>query len=278
MGQLAPSVHRAVHAVMAELGRLDPGNTTLAFARSVLDTPDARPGRGRPPGGLAQARRVRRAEKDADAIRAAELYESGLPLVETAKAIGRSPGFVTGALQRQGIKARKAGGTRPDLERVERIRAMRAEHPPRTLDEIGAALRITRERVRQICVQHDIPHAPPEQHLSARQLQAVQEYLGGNSLERVAAKYDVGAYALRNWILRAGFVPRGPGGQPIAGSKPVEHSVETKQRARLVADLYREGRSLDEIAAAAGLKAPEMAYRLLAIEGVVPDRRRAGAQ
>lgn len=273
---VSPIMYRAALAVFDELERRDPTNTALAFARSVWDVEGARPSRGRPPGGLAQARRERRAERDAEDARAEQLYKSGLSVAETAKALNRSAGFVSAALQRRGVQARKQHANRVDMQRVEAVRRMRAEK--KSLEEIAATFRVSRERIRQICIAHGIDHAPPEPHLDERQLRAVQEYLqGSGSLERVAARYNVGAYAFRDWILRAGFVPREPGGARGAGSKPVQHTAEVKQRAKLVADLYREGRSLDEIAAAAGLAAPEMAYRLLAIEGVEPNRRRAAA-
>jgi transposase-like protein len=131
-----------------------------------------------------------------------------------------------------------------------------------TLEQIGNAEHISRERVRQICKRFDIDTGPSEE-LTPRQLEAVQGYLAGDSLVYVAAAYAVAPSALRAWIIRAGYQMRGRGAY---------HSPAIRLKAASAARLYQSGEPIGNIARDLGLKNPEAVYRLLAINGIRPDR------
>jgi len=269
-------LHQTAHQAVAELLRLDPENRIGGMARVVLEAAEAegiKPS-GRQPGSEGKTVRERRAERAADKLalqrRAAEIYATGLSLIETGKRVGHSAAWVSDALMVLGIKARQQGphsGT-IDPERVERIRQWRAEHPPKTLDWIGAQLQISRERVRQLCAANGIDSSWNSE-LDERQLQAVAEYLAGASLEFVAEAYQVGTSAVRNWVIRAGHLPR---------LRQRRLGPETKAASAQAVQLYRQGFKAREIANKLGLPHPEMIYRLLAIGGIRPDRNSGAGQ
>jgi transposase len=263
---LAALLNQTARKVLAELERLDPDNPTAAIARLVFDSAEAE----QLPSSTAATqreyfdrRRVERAEADR---KAAELYQSGASLLEVGRACGHSTAWVTCALARQGVAVRPRGhGPAPGFtrnpERIERLRAMRAEG--KTLEQMGAAEHITRERVRQLCKANGIDTSPLTAVLDERQLQAVADYLAGGSLEFVATKYGVGTGAIRDWVLRAGHVPR---------RRKRRIAPETQAASVKAASLYRQGLKASEIAEQLGLRDQAMIYRLLAIAGVTPDR------
>ena len=151
--------HRTAHQLMDELERISPNSLVLALARSVFANGAAagvKPS-GRPTTSREQAKRAKWAQREADDREGARLYRSGLSMLLVARAMGKGPGWVAAALRRQGVQPRHQGpqpGNQVDQDRVERIRAARADQ--RSLQEISLGERISRERVRQICMAHGI--------------------------------------------------------------------------------------------------------------------------
>jgi len=264
--------HQTALRLLAETERLEPDNPIAAMARTIFECAadeGVKPS-GRRPGGanatVRDKRALRKMQKLAEYRRAAELYQTGLSLVDVGKALGHSPGWVSSALLHLDVATRPQGPRGPnhgtqDLARIERLRAMRADGL--TLEQMGAAEQITRERVRQLCAVNGIDTSP-NTDLDERQLQAVEAYMAGDSLELVAQTFEVGTSAVRNWLLKAGHVPR-----RRSTRRP---SPKTKADASKAAQLYRQGVKGVAIAAELGLPHPEMIYRLLAIAGVRPNR------
>lgn len=256
-------------ALMDELERVKPDSPVLTRARLTFDIAEetgVKPS-GRPVTTQQEARRevaLRKiAERDESDAEVKRLYEAGLSLIEVGKRMGgHSTAWVTASLFRTGTPSRPRGNTRQrDPERIERLRAMRDKGM--TLEEMGAAEQITRERVRQICTTAGIDTSI-NLELTDEQRAAVAEYMAGDSMNEVAVRYGIGTHALRNWILKAGHVPRK---QPSRRDTP-----EIKQRAKRAARLYQRGMKGSDIAKALGLPKSEMIYRLLAIAGVHPNR------
>jgi len=261
----------AARDLLAEVKRLAPNSPAAIRAETIFEVADetgVKPSGRRPNDNGEQRRQMliqRIAERDETDKHVAELYLSGLSLLEVGKRSGgHSTAWVTASLARTGTATRPRGnyshGNDPD--RIERLRAMRAEG--KTLEEMGAAEHISRERIRQICQAAGIDTSPnydltPEQHA------AVDEYLAGGSLNLVSARYGVGTHALRNWAIRAGHAPRRESSR--------RETEETKRRAERAARLYRQGMKADEIAKALGFNRGEQIYRYLAIAGIKPDRQ-----
>lgn len=261
----------AARDLLAEVKRVAPESPVAIRAETIFEVAEEtgiKPS-GRPPNAAGNERREtlmqRIAERDATDKEVAKLYASGLSLMEVGRRTGgHSTAWVTASLARTGTPTRPRGNnkTPPNLERIERMRAYRAEG--KTLEEIAAVEHISRERVRQICNSAGISTSPSSE-LTPEQHAAVEEYLAGGSLNLVSARYGVGSHALRNWVMRAGHVPR---------REPTRRSTaETKRRAERAAQLYRQGMKADEIAKALGFKKGEAIYRFLAIAGVKPDRQ-----
>lgn len=257
--------------MLAELERVAPDSLVAIRARLVLEIAEGLGVKapGRKTTAAADAKRrlqmdkiVARDKSDAEVKR---LYEGGLSVLEVGRQMGgRSQAWVKASLDRTFTPTRPRGNGSahpPDHERIERLRAMRAEG--KTLEEMGAAEHVTRERVRQICLAAGIDTRPSAE-LTPLQRAAVADYVAGNSLNVVAVKYDVGSQAVRQWIIRAGHVPR------LATRRP---TASTKRRAEKAATLYRQGKTARDIADALGFKKPEQIYRYLAIAGISPNRQ-----
>jgi transposase len=135
------------------------------------------------------------------------------------------------------------------------------------MSDIGKRFAITRERVRQIFVREGIDTTL--RPLSAEQEAAVADYVAGASLDQAACKAGVSAHSMRGWIIRAGH--------KVRPSKKARRAA-TVANAERAAQLYQSGAKMAEIAAAIGLRKPEMVYRLLAIAGVRPNRHAASRQ
>lgn len=250
-----------IEALAAELERADPQSLVAARTRGLLDARDL---------SLHTTDRHLHRKNGAAAGQddlVAALYLEGKSTLAISVEIGRSVSFVNGCLGRRGIQARKPGeaqkvGTdRQNKPRIDRIRVLKAEG--KTLEEIGAELHITRERVRQLCVKNGIPTDRP---LTPEQKQAVSEYVAGDSLEQVAARNQVHPHTLRGWVTREGFSIR-------PAPKTSRRDPETLKRAAKAAELYRSGTSISDIAREFGYGANGgVIYRLLAIAGVKPDR------
>lgn len=194
----------------------------------------------------------------------ANRYEEGATILEIATEFGACQETVRKALKSLGVVARPFSdhpSTRrphPHLDEMKRLRAEGA-----TLDEIGGRFSLTRERVRQILKKAGVP--TDQRPLNAREREAVARYVAGDSLEQVAQALGTQASTMRNIILRAGHQIR-PSSRQI--------HQETLKKAEAASQLYRQGKTLREIAASVGVSKPEMIYRLLAIAGVKPNRQR----
>lgn len=255
--------------LLGELKRIAPQSPVLIRAEAIFEVADdtgVKPS-GRLPTGYSQLRRDRAlerlAERDKSDAEAKYLYESGLSLIQVSKQLHRSTGWIMASLARTNTPTRPRGNTKhhPDPERIERFRRMRAEG--KTLEEMGAAEHISRERVRQICNAAGIDTSP-SQELTSEQKAAVADYIGGGSLNEVAVRHDTTPYTLRNWIIRAGYVP---------APQPRKWAGKTREQAKQAAKLYRAGVPGHQIADAIGVSKPEQIYRLLAMEGIKPDRK-----
>jgi DNA-binding CsgD family transcriptional regulator len=245
-----------LETVVAELERADPQSVVGARVRGLLDARRMTDRHG--------PRRHYRTHDD----ECAKLYLEGKSTYRIAAEIGISVQTVNAALRRKGVRARTASIGRSvttrkqDETRVDLIRTRRAER--KTLQEIGAELHITRERVRQICVKNGIN---TEEQLTVEQQAAVDEYVSGKSLELVAATHNTSPITLRGWITRAGFSIR-------PSPKTAKRDPETLRRAEKAEQLYLSGKSVSEISRELGFGAlGGPVYRLLAIRGIDPVKR-----
>ena len=268
-GQLLNVAAREALGKLKEIAPESPVTVKLETLLEVADETGIKPS-GRLPNAAGENRRAmlveRIAERDREDAEATRLYLENRSMLEVGRMMGgKSQAWVASALARTGTPTRPKGphhGHNVDLKRVERIRA--ARKAGKTLEQIGAAEHISRERVRQICSWADIDTSP-NLELSDEQKAAVAEYEAGASLNSVAVKYGVGSSAIRNWVVRAGHVPR---------REPTRRdSAETKRKAAKAARLYRAGLRGREIAAEMGFAKPETIYRYLAIAGIKPDRQ-----
>jgi len=249
-----------VARLVDELERVDPQSIVAARTRGLMDA--------RALGLHTTDRHLKNGAAAGQDDLVAELYMGGKSVLTIAAEIGRSSNFVDACLERRGVKKRKPGPAQhvaavlSNVPRVERIRAMRAEG--KTLEEIGTELRITRERVRQLCVKNGIS---AERGLTAEQKQAVAEYVAGESLEQVAARYGSAPSTLRGWVAKEGYAIR-------PSPKISRRDPETLERAKRAAELYRSDKTVAEISQELGYGANggPAVYRLLAIAGVKPDR------
>lgn len=252
----------AIDGLATELERVDPQNVVAARTRGLLDA--------RQMGLHTTDRHIanRAPLPQVDEQLVCRLYQDGNSLLATAKAAGIGHQSVITILNRNGIPVRARGRQlqafqKPqDRARIERIRAWRAEG--KTLEEIGAELRITRERVRQLCLKAGIDTSQKE--LTPEQKAAVAEYVAGESMEHVAARHGSHPHTLRNWVLREGFAIR-------PSPKTSKRDPETLKKAEQAAELYRAGKTIAEISRACGYGSNGgPVYRLLAIAGVKPNR------
>ena len=254
-------------SVLAELERLDPKSLIAARAHGVLlmaggtEQPQSKGGR---------RKGWRKAASGTDRAIAAS-YVDGLTADECAEKHGTSKPTVYAALKRVGTPRRapgrklsgKSGTLSPANEqRLERMNDMRAKGM--TLEEIGAAERITRERVRQIFAKAGIPTTGDERPLTAEQKAAVARYVAGDGLEVTAGSLGVSPYTMRGLISKAGYTVR-----PSMRQARQPKTIADAERA---AQMYRSGCTCQQIADTLGLKAGSQVYRLLGIAGVKPSR------
>lgn len=248
-----------LETVVADLERADPQSIVGARTRGLLDA------RGLSLHTTDRHKHPKREYRSHDE-ECARLYLSGKSTWKIAAELGINAGTVSAALKRGGVPIRHGkevfAATRgqKDLTKVDLIRGMRDEG--KNLSDIGKALHISRERVRQICVREGIS---TERILTADQNKAVGEYLAGDSLLRIAERRNTHPATVRAWVLASGHSirPKGFAERRLA--------PETISNAALAAKLYQSGEPTKLIAAALGVPQPNV-YRLLAIAGVEPNR------
>ena len=208
------------------------------------------------------------AEKLARYRHLAAAYDGGLTFEQVRLQHGASPDTVRKACELNGVRIRnqgeRKGGRYKDDGRIAQMIEMRARGA--TLEEIGAALRITRERARQIFATAGVDTS--ERPLNDTERAAVARYVAGDALDLAAASINVSTHTMRRLLQRAGEKPR-PSKRKMSDTM-AERSV-------VAARMYREGRKTKEIAAELGYSKPEMIYRLLALAGVRPCRMRRRA-
>lgn len=197
------------------------------------------------------------------------LYQSGLSIEDVGAKLGCSGGTVRNALKRLGAKMRKRGPARMAAlypERTADMVAMRERGA--TLQEIGAKYKLTRERVRQILIREGVDTS--NRPLSKEDLAIVQEYLDGDSLWVVGERHKMGLTSLKSLITKAGY--------KIRPSPRQSKDPTIERRAKIAAELYREGMKVRDIADRIGITPRSDGghsggiYRLLAKENIRPNR------
>lgn len=195
-------------------------------------------------------------------------YKSGKSLLELEQEFKSSVATIRKHLEAAGVEIRKPStgkvGKVKGQQRIGEIMALRAEG--KTGQEIGSALGITRERVRQIVLKCGKREEFEQRPFTASEIEALEEYRAGAALPFVAEKLGVCQETTRRYLLRYGI--------PIRPSrKRGEARQRTQAIAAKIAQRYRAGESLADIAKEAGFAKPEQIYRYLAIAGVKPDRQ-----
>lgn len=202
----------------------------------------------------------------------AEAYEAGRSLIECGQQFGVSEPVIRNALKAFNVTVRPKGGgprrsrTESD-DRVPQIMDMRAQGA--TLEEIGAALGVTRERVRQIVIKAGVQDQFKHRPASLREREVMQQYADGAGLVYVSNLLGISTSRMRSLLMRHG-VPLRP------AQKFSKRLPETISNAERAAALYHQGYKAKEIASQLGLPHATQVYRLLALAGTRPDRN-AGA-
>lgn len=226
-----------------------------------------KPGSARPRGP-----RGRHADKY---VAIAEAYEAGKTLLECEAEFGVGQEVIKKALRAFNVAVRPKGtrfttsAGKGGCERMAQIMAMRAEG--KTLEQIGAVLNITRERVRQLVVKAGLSNEFAKRPLSTEQKAIIQEYANGLGLVLTAEKLGVSLGVTKKWLLQEGIELR-------PANRFARRSAVTTANAERAAQLYQQGHKGREIAAILGMKKPASVYRLLAIAGIRPTRNPAAGR
>jgi transposase len=244
----------ALKRTTAALEAVNPNHPALHYALGVLD-------------GKNVTLNKRQPRYDIDTIIAE--YRAGLPIREIASRNRVSQYTINNVLRRQGEPIRKRIKSpkppkppRSDHPQLDTMKVMRDEG--RTLDEIGAAHLVSRERVRQILNKAGIPTPRQAYVLTESDLKAVEEYQAGGSLDFCAAIAGVCRVKFKCKILPlSGVVPRPRIRMP-------SHDVITRREK--VAELYLAGLHAREIAKEVGFKNPERVYQDIAKMGISVKR------
>lgn len=232
--------------VCNELEKLQPQNSALRFARGVLAANPVDKKRGP-------------RQKDAT-LEMIEAYRSGLSLAEVAALAGCAVPTARSMLVSAGVEIRKKGPRTlgPD-SRLGKILEMR--DCGATGDEIGAALGITRERVRQIVLKAGLKAEFAPRPYTVEQKNALDSYASGKSLLLCSAQFGVHATTFKQHLIKNG-IPIRPSAKKMRGKEA------NLQKAKQVARLYQEGVLPKDIAVAMGFKHTTRVYRELALAGV----------
>lgn len=236
----------------------EPGHALISFARGVIAGMAITPASSKPRGGW------RKQATDEDrAIRAA--YEGGQSIISVAAQFKRSPAIITAAVKRAGGKMRPKGAARGEAKSDPRSDLFWAEYcGGATLEQIGRANGMTRERVRQIIAKggyviKEAPRPLPELHQAG-----INAYLAGDSLNIAANAAGVSPLTMRGILTRNGHEIR-------PNKRTKKYNALKVERA---AELYREGRPIPEMAGEIGVAHATSVYRLLGYAGVRPSRQR----
>lgn len=201
----------------------------------------------------------------------AEAYEAGETLLGCSAKFGVGVPVVQRALLAHNVTVRTKGSGAQlvnsgvgGAERIASIMAMRAEG--KSLEQIGAVLNVTRERVRQLVVRAGLSDEFAKRPRSAEQLAILREYADGLNLNATAEKLGVSTGMVKKWLIQESIAIR-------PSPKFPRRNVKTTENAERAAALYRKGLKGREIAETLGLNAPEQIYRLLAMSGVKPTRK-----
>jgi transposase-like protein len=253
-----------VSRLIAEIDRLDPGNIEAARASGVMSAVAAMD--FAPivePSARKKAGRSTRIADERDHAMAAS-YRSGRTILEVATEFKACTGTVRKALDRCDVRARPKGPVydKKRAPRVVKILELRAQGLDAS--DIGKAVGVTRERVRQILVREGVPTGQINKPLTDAERRAVDMYVAGASLDAAAEINNIPISRCRALILREG--------RTLRPSNRRGHTQEVLERAKRVAELYKSGWKVREIAAELGLPKPELIYRYLAIAGVRANR------
>lgn len=191
-----------------------------------------------------------------------EFYNAGSTLEDTAARFGVHLQTVRNAFAHIGKPARKKAIRKTD-HRAEQF--WQEYCTGATLEQIGIANKITRERVRQILKRAGHEPKSVKRPEKPEYLAAIDAYLSGESLHTAAHIAGVAQKAMFDIIVRNGHKPR-PSRRYFRGD---QHRIET------VARLYKSGAKLAVIAAEAGLAHPNNVYRYLGYAGLKPTRQTA---
>lgn len=205
---------------------------------------------------------------ESDYVPAEELvlmYQGGLSVYEIAEKLHLRAPSVYAALKRKGITFRKPGVSLKNTHKKRNLGRVKAMFEMRqtgaTLEEIGAAFKITRERVRQLLLEEGYHIDRP---LRPEELAAVDEYVKGANLWEAAQNHGLTLTKIKTLIKKAGHEIR-------PGPKNWRVHPSTIEKSKRAAKMYRAGHTNAEIAKALDMQPPSI-YRLLAIAGVKPMR------
>ncbi len=250
---------QALRAVCADLAQHDPNAASLHFARGVMAAGSIREFKGpRPPREPRPPKNYtgKHADKAKDIVAA---YCAGSSALDVATRFGCDPALVRRMVVEAGEAMRppSRASEKAPSPRIEQIMAMRAAG--KTGEEIGEALGITRERVRQIVIKEGMFQQYADRPFRPEEITAFEEYKAGAPLGIVAAMLGVTPDTAKKKLIAAGVELR---------PKPRANSAESARRVQEASALHREGLKPRAIAEAMGLPHLEYVYRYLAKAGI----------
>jgi DNA-binding CsgD family transcriptional regulator len=263
MSQIA-LLRETVARLIAEIERLDPTNMEAAKASGVMSALEL----VRVPSPIVRTPKPPRQPTDRDRAIAAK-YGAGATLLEVAAEFKVARNTARDAIVRCGVSIRSQGqrhSSKDSRPNPKLARMIELRSTGMNLSEIGAAVGLTRERVRQVFVKAGIPTTQADAPLTEAEKRCVEMYLSGDSLSVAAEHNGLSENRARAIILRSGH--------KLRRANRKGHSEETLAKAQRAATLYNAGWVNRRIAEELGLPKPEMVYRLLAIAGAKANRHR----
>lgn len=221
-----------------------------------------------PLGGNISAAKARRTQRD-NAM--ADDYHSGLTLAQVAERHGVHPNTVSSALKRVGVPVTRGPAAKGVADKDRAAEMARRYLGGETLETIGKAFGVTRERVRQILrktgvasLGHRPEHCKQAHPLTQDEIAAAEMYEQGIRPAQIAVRYPkVNLAVVRE---RLGIPAKPYGSWNI---RPDDAEITAR-----VAELYRSGLSAPEIVERVPeVRFPETVYRYLRKAGIKPRRR-----